>query len=125
MKRPIRLVTARPPRNGWEETAVVDYETSPNEHLAVSAIARRKGANWSVLLLDGSVATLEKRGGAIGQITQSWRPSGYVRETFAGKAAHPLDPARVALLVDFARSGAASLEVPGVGLALYSNGKIV
>ena len=125
MKRPIRLVTSRPPRNGWEETAVVDYETSPNEHLAVSAIARRKGANWSVLLLDGNVATLEKRGGAIGQITQSWRPSGYVRETFAAKAAHPLDPARVAVLVDFVRSGAASLEVPGVGLALYSNGKIV
>jgi CubicO group peptidase (beta-lactamase class C family) len=125
MKRSIRLVTARPPRNGWEETAVVDYETSPNEHLAVSAIARRKGANWSVLLLDGNVATLEKRGGAIGQITQSWRPNGYVRETFAGKAARPLDPARVAVLVDFVRSGAASLEVPGVGLALYSNGKIV
>lgn len=125
MTRAVKLVTPRPARNGWEDGAVVDYETSPNEHLALTAIARRKGTAWSVLLLDGSEATLEKRGGALGQISQSWRPAGYARESFAGRTAHPLDAARVAQLVDFVRKGAAALDVPGVGLALYDDGKVV
>lgn len=125
MKRPVKLVTARPPRNGWEETAVINYETSPNEHIGLTAIARRKGMSWSVMLIDGSEATLEKRAGALGQISQSWRPGGYVRENFAGKPAHPLDAARVAQILDFVRKGAVDLEVPGVGVALYDDGKIV
>lgn len=122
---PFKLLTARPPRNGWEEQAVVDYETSPNEHLAVQAIARRKGAGWTVVILDGSENIAEKRAAAIGQVVASLRPAGYTRETFVGRTAHPLDPARVQLLVDFVRHNAAELRVPGVGLALYSEGKIV
>ena len=122
---PFKLLTARPSRNGWDEQAVVDYETSPNEHLAVEAVARRKGAGWTVVILDGSENIAEKRAAAIGQVIASLRPAGYSRESFAGRTAHPLDPARVHALVDFVRQGAAELRVPGVGLALYSDGKVV
>lgn len=125
MKRPVKIVTPRPARNGWEESVGYEYETSPNEHHYVTAVARRKGAAWNVLIADGSSATFEKRGGATGQISNSWRPVGYSRETFAGRTARDLDPARVAQLVEFVRTGAAMLEVPGVGLALYDNGKVV
>lgn len=122
---PFKLATLRPPRNGWDEQMVVDYETSPNEHLDLRSIARRKGDGWTVLILDGSEATSEKRSGAIGQINQSLRPAGYQRESFVGKTAHPLDETRVATLIDFVQKGAADLKIPGVGLALYSGGKIV
>ena len=122
---PFKLLTARPPRNGWEEQAVVDYETSPSEHLEAQAIARRKGSRWVVLILDGSQSTEEKREAALGQVIASLRPAGYTRETFAGQAAHPLDPARVAMLVDFVRRNAIQLRVPGVGFALYSGGQVV
>jgi CubicO group peptidase (beta-lactamase class C family) len=125
MARPVKLVTERPARNGWDGASVIDYETSPNEHRGVFAIARSQGGNWSVMLVDGSEATMEKRGGAMGQLSQSWRPASYTRENFAGKAANDLDAARVAELVDFVKRGAAALEVPGVGLALYDNGKVI
>lgn len=122
---PFKLLTERPPRNGWDEAGVVEYETSPAEHLVQMAIARRRGSSWTVLILDGSEATYEKRAGAIGQIAPSLRPAGYTRESFAGKTANPLDPARVQTLVEFVRANAAALNVPGVGLALYSGGKVV
>lgn len=122
---PFQLMTARPPRNGWEEAAVIDYETSPAEHLAQTAIARRKGTTWTVLIIDGSEATYEKRAGAVGQIVPSLRPAGYTRESFAGKTANPLDPARVQVLIDFVKRNAEAMHIPGVGLALYSGGKIV
>ncbi|GEN98913.1 hypothetical protein NSE01_07460 [Novosphingobium sediminis] len=122
---PFKLLTARPPRNGWEEAAVIDYETSPAEHLAQTAIARRLGTAWTVLIIDGSEATLEKRAGAVGQIVPSLRPAGYARESFAGKTANPLDPARVQQLIDFVKRNAEAMHIPGVGLALYSGGKIV
>lgn len=122
---PFKLLTARPPRNGWEEAAVIDYETSPAEHLAQTAIARRKGTAWTVLIIDGSEATYEKRAGAVGQIVPSLRPAGYTRESFAGKTANPLDPARVQVLIDFVKRNAEAMHIPGVGLALYAGGKVV
>jgi CubicO group peptidase (beta-lactamase class C family) len=120
-----KLLTPLPARNGWDEQAVVQYETSPSEHLAIQGIARRKGSGWTVVLLDGSESTVEKRSGPLGVIVQSLRPAGYARETFAGRTAHPLDPARVQALVDFVRLSASDLHVPGVGIALIDHGKVV
>ena len=125
MTRAVKLVTDRPARNGWDGASVLDYETSPNEHRSIFAVARSVGRKWSVMLVDGSDATMEKRGGALGQLSGAWRPASYTRENFAGQTANDLDPARVKELVDFVRQGAAALEVPGVGLALYDNGKVV
>jgi CubicO group peptidase (beta-lactamase class C family) len=123
--RPVRLATERPGRNGWDGTTVVDYETSPAEHLAVQSFARRKGQRWTVLLLDGSEATAEKRAGTINIVAASMRPAGYTRESFAGRKAHPLDQARIDQLLAFVRQAAAELDVPGVGVALSENGRIV
>ena len=61
----LRLVTPRPSRNGWEERQVFDYETSPNERAVVQAIASRTGKSWTVVLLDGSEPTFEKRSAPI------------------------------------------------------------
>ena len=43
-KWPVRVVTTRPPREGWEDRQVFDYETSPNERAFVQAIALRAGS---------------------------------------------------------------------------------
>lgn len=96
--RPPKLVTARPPRDGWDERRVIDYEVSPNEKRDLHAIAFRHGAAWTVLLADGAEGTGEKRLAAIGLVRQSLRPAGYARETFAGRTAHPMDAARIAEL---------------------------
>jgi hypothetical protein len=124
-KRPIKLVTPRPPKEGWEERQAFSYETSPNERATVEAMALRAGKTWTVIILDGTDMTVEKRGAAVGLVFESLRPKDYKRESFAGKKAHPLDAARVAQLKEFVESSMKQLGIPGVGLALIDNNKIV
>ena len=124
-KRPIKLVTPRPPREGWEERAAFTYETSPNERVSVEALALRAGTSWTVIILDGTDPTVEKRSAAIGLVFESLRPKNYKRESFAGRKAHPLDAARIAQLTSFVETSMQQLGIPGVGLALIDNGKIV
>lgn len=124
-KRPLRLTTPQPPREGWEERHSFNYETSPNERLVVFASAQRRGARWVVTIAEGAEATFEKRGSQVGLVFQSIRPAGYQRESFAGKKAHPLDAARIATLKAFVEDGMKKLDVPGVGLAFIDGGKVV
>ena len=125
MKRPVRLVTPRPGREGWDERQVFEFETSPNERAVVQAIAYRKGTAWTVVLIDGTEPTFEKRGAPTALILQSLRPSGYTRESFAGRKAHPLDATRIETLKGFVRSGMDLLGIPGVGLVFIDGGKVV
>jgi CubicO group peptidase (beta-lactamase class C family) len=124
-KRPLKLVTPRPARNGWEERQVFDYETSPNERAVVQAIASRAGSAWTVVILDGSEPTFEKRNSPISLIVQSLRPKGYQRESFAGRKAQPLDAAHIAQLKAFVETSMQQLGIPGASLALIDGGKIV
>jgi hypothetical protein len=61
-KRPPKLMTPVPPRDGWDERKNFDYETSPNERAVIQALARRAGENWTVVILDCKEPTFEKRG---------------------------------------------------------------
>src|SRR3989454_704182 len=124
-KRPLKLVTPRPARNGWEDRQVFDYETSPNERAVVEAIAQRAGSAWTVVILDGSEPTFEKRSSPIGLILQSLRPKGYNRESFAGRKAHPLDAEHIAQIKAFVEKSMQELGLPGVSLALVDGGKLV
>jgi CubicO group peptidase (beta-lactamase class C family) len=124
-KRPIKLVTPRPPREGWDERQVFDYETSPNERAVVQAIAFRVSTTWTVFILDGSQPTVEKRGAPMGTILASLRPKGYQRESFAGRTAHPLDDGRIAQLKEFVETSMQELGIPGASMALVDGGKVV
>ncbi|HLZ40651.1 MAG TPA: serine hydrolase domain-containing protein [Candidatus Sulfotelmatobacter sp.] len=124
-KRPVKLITPRPAREGWDERQVFDYETSPNERAAVQALASRAGSAWTVVILDGTDPTVEKRSAAVGLVFQSLRPKGYKRESFAGMKAHPLDAARISELTSFVENSMQQLGIPGASIALIDNGKIV
>src|SRR3984885_5834010 len=125
MKRPLKLVTPQPGRDGWDERQVFNYETSPNERAVVVAIAERAGKNWTVLILDGSEPTVEKRNAPIGLIFESLRPKGYHRESFAGRTAQPLDAAHIEELKQFVETSMQQLGIPGVSMALVDGGKVV
>ena len=125
VKRALRLTTPAPGRDGWDEQRNYSYETSPNERRAVGATALRRGATWTVWLVDGAQATMEQRGAQVGLARQSLRPKGYTEESFAGRKAHPLDPARVKQITDFVENAMRELSVPGVALALVDNGTVV
>ena len=124
-RRPLKIALPQEARNGWDERKAFQYETSPNERAVVGAYAWRAGDAWTVVLLDGTEGTFEKRGAQVGLALQSLRPKGYARETFAGKKAHPLDEKRLATLKSFVASGMKMLDTPGVGLAFIDGGKTV
>jgi len=123
--RPLKMSLPQPARNGWEERKAYQYETSPNERAVVQALASRAGNAWTVVLVDGSEPTFEKRSAPLGLALQSLRPKGYSRESFAGRKAHPLDEKRLALLREFVSSGMKMLDAPGVGLAFIDGGRTV
>ena len=123
--RVLKLIAPRAARNGWDERQVADYETSPNEKAAVQALALRSGKRWTVVIVDGSEATFEKRGAQALLIMQSLRPAGYARETFAGRTAHPLDPARIDAMKAFVQTAMEQLGVPGTAIAFIDHGKVV
>ena len=123
--RTVRVATPGTAADGWDERVSFAYETSPSEKATVSALAMRKGAAWTVAIVDGSDATMNKRAAAAAVIERSLRPAGYAPETFAGKTAHRLTPERVQALRDFIAQSAQELDVPGVGIALIDQGKVV
>jgi CubicO group peptidase (beta-lactamase class C family) len=124
-KRPVKLVTPRPAKEGWDERQIFDYETSPNERAAVEAFALRAGTSWTVIILDGTDPTVEKRSAAVNLVFQSLRPKSYKRESFAGRQAHPLDADTLAKLTAFIEGSMKQLGVPGVSVAFIDKGKIV
>src|SRR5271167_2813829 len=124
-KRPVKLVTPRPAREGWDERQVFDYETSPNERAAVQALALRAGKAWTVIILDGTDPTVEKRSAPIGLVFESLRPKGYQRESFAGRKPNPLDAAHIAQLKAFVETSMQQLGIPGASIALIDGGKVV
>lgn len=128
-KRTLRIATPRPTRNGWIDQRAYEYETSANEKLVVQANARHSSTGdakaWVVLLIQGSVATMEKRGSPIGKFLNSLRPQGYQRESFAGRTAKPLTPERIEMLKTFIANGMKQLNVPGVGLSFIEGGKVL
>jgi CubicO group peptidase (beta-lactamase class C family) len=119
------LTTAAPPRQGWDEITTVDYLTTPDEHAVVQAAAMRAKDQWTVVLVNGSAATFDKRSAALGMLFGSIQPAGHVRETFVGRTANRLTPQRVAELLAFLKTGMQELHVPGVGVALIDHGNVV
>ncbi len=125
LKRPLKLAIPVPDRNGWVQGQQFIYETSPNERAVVAGIALHSGDIWTVVILDGTEPTFEKRGAQINLILQSLRPKAYQRETFAGRKALALTPERIEVLRSFVEASMKKLGVPGASIALIDNGKVV
>jgi CubicO group peptidase (beta-lactamase class C family) len=123
--RPLRITTRQAPSNGWDERHLYSYETSPNERAVVYALALRAGQSWTVVIVEATRATFEKRNAALSLAVGSLRPKGYQRELFTERKARPLDAEWIALLKDFVQDVMRQLGIPGVGLSLIDGGKVV
>ena len=124
-KWPLKVANDRPDRNGWSKQRTYEYQTSPNEKRGVMAFTSFANGSWTVAIFDVADAVGGKRGSQIALIFDRFLPKGYVRETFAGKKAHELDKARIEQLGDFIRTGQKELGVPGVGLGIVQDGRVV
>jgi CubicO group peptidase (beta-lactamase class C family) len=120
-----QVVTPAGPGNGWDQRYSFSYETPPAAATIRAASALRSDKGWTVLLIDGAIATYAKRSAAVSLLQQSLRPAGYAPESFAGVEAQRLTPERIAELRDFVATSAKTLGVPGIGLAFVDEGKVV
>src|SRR3546814_7396605 len=80
----------RPPRSTRTDT-LLPYTTlfrSPTERATRSALALRKGAAWTVLIVDGSAGTAAKRSAAMSVVRVGLHPVGYQTESFARSEEH-------------------------------------
>src|SRR5712664_2068897 len=123
--RPLKLVKPRPARNGWDESREYDYETSPNERIIVSGRALRHGEAWTAVLFELGQAPFERRLAQIVLVSDSLRPKGYAKESFAGRTANPLDAERLKRIADMVERGRNALDIPGVAISLVQGGKVV
>ena len=122
---PLELKSAAPDKDGWSQVAQYAYRTSPNEKRGVAAITLFANGGWTVVILDLSEATGEKRGGQLALIFSKFLPKGGVRESFAGKQVAALDAAKLEALGKFVESGREQLGVPGVAVGIIQGGKVV
>lgn len=125
MKWPLRVATDDPDRDGWSKRRQYAYQTSPNEKRDVTAFAAYANGAWAVAIYDMLQAIGEKRGAQVALIFGKLLPKGYERESFAGKKAHVLDPARVAALLKYIEEGEKATGVPGVSVGIVQGGKVV
>jgi CubicO group peptidase (beta-lactamase class C family) len=122
---PLKVSNDLPDRDGWSRRRAYDYQTSPNEKRGVDAVVYYSGSSWTVVIDDVADAVAGKRGGQLSLIFSRLLPKGYSRESFAGKKANTLDQARIAELGRFIEQGQKVLGVPGVGLGVVQDGKVV
>ena len=124
-KWPIKVTNNLADEDGWSRRRNYEYLTSPNEKRGVGALVCYSGSNWTVVIFDMADAVAEKRGAQVDLVFGRLLPKGYSRESFAGKKANTLDPARLAELGRFIEGGQKVLGVPGVALGLVQDGKVV
>src|SRR5262245_54757849 len=108
-----------PGREGWDLFRWARYETSPAEARTTSVLAARKDRLSVVVLVDGAIATAQRRSAEVRLVQESLRPAGYVRETYRGRAPRALDAAAVAQLRAFIDRIREAADVPGVSVALF------
>ncbi|HUS67573.1 MAG TPA: serine hydrolase domain-containing protein [Kofleriaceae bacterium] len=113
-----------PGREGWDEIGSTDYVTKAAESRVVVAVARRKGSAWSVALLDGKAAAVQRRGAQLGTILESVRIAGMERESLAGRTAD-LSAAKLEQWVAFVDQARIATKVPGVAIAVVHKGKVI
>jgi len=124
-KWPLKVSNDLPDRDGWSRRRAYDYQTSPNEKRGVNVVVYYSGSSWTVVIVDVANAVAGKRGAQLSLIFSRLLPKGYSRESFAGKKANTLDQSRIGELGRFVEQGQKVLGVPGVGLGVVQDGKVV
>lgn len=122
---PLKLDSDRARRDGWEQIRSYAYRSPAGQSRVVSAQALRVGQRWTVAILDMDDGVFGKRESQVDLALGRLWPKGYAPETFAGKQAHALDPARIDILTRFIEGARVAFDVPGVAIGIVQHGKVV
>lgn len=122
---PLKLDSDRARRDGWDQIRSYAYRSPAGQTRVISAQALRVGQRWTVAILDMDDGVFGKRESQVDLALGRLWPKGYAPETFAGKQAHALDPARIEILARFIENARVAFDVPGVAIGIVQGGKVV
>jgi CubicO group peptidase (beta-lactamase class C family) len=123
--REVSLMTERAASRGWEAIWSIEYETSPAEERVLHAFAHDDDGIWTVMLIDGNLGTIGKRGAAASTVLQSLSAAGHQSEDLSERTAKDFTPEMLAEFLAFVESSAQALQLPGVGIGLIQNGEVI
>lgn len=123
--RSVKFNTKVQAKNGWEAIHGIEYQTSPAEERVIYAYPHKYQEQWSVLLLDGHLGTIAKRGAAARSTLNSLIRSGFISENLSDRIATILNANKVKEFVNFVATSADDLSIPGIGIGIIQNGQIV
>jgi len=122
---PLKVTNAQADRDGWFRRRQYEYQTSPNEKRTIVAGVMFANDVWTVWIYDMANDVGGKRSAQVNLVFSSLLPKGYSRETFAGKKPNILDEKRIAQLTTYIENAMKATGVPGVGLGVIQDGKVV
>lgn len=123
--REVEVSNPQPDNDGWSRQKSYVYKTSPNEKRAVVAGVMFANDTWTVWIYDMANDVGGKRGAQVSLVFSSILPKGHSRESFAGMTANELNEDRISELTGFVEKAMKETGVPGVGLGIIENGKVV
>lgn len=123
--RTVKLNNPDTPARGWAAISEIEYQTSPAENRLVYAYVHQYNDEWTVMLLDGHMGTIAKRGAAARTMLGSITRPGFIAEDLSTQTAQLITPKKLADMLNFVKTSADALSVPGVGIGIIQNGKVV
>lgn len=122
--RRVRRVT-EPLPDPWDEIVRIEYESTAAEAWFAVANARRAGATWYVMLIDGPLRTFDRRAAQINTAFTSFRAPGVRAESWRGRTPRPFDAALAARFDEFVEQSRTRAGVPGASVAIVQGGRVV
>lgn len=116
----------KPPAKGdpYTTTVVCNYQLGKDQ-IFRQAIAHRYKDFSYVLLLEGPLALVKKRGAQLREIFGSALPQGVKRKTLAAADAKTPTAAQLAALKTWVENAREKVELPGIAFALVQDGKLL
>lgn len=111
--------------NGWMQVRAYRYRHPDDPTRVLRARFLRAGDRGVVVIIDVTAERMATREPQVTLLMSSLLAPGHVPATLAGQPAKPLDATRIAALLAFLDDARMRLEIPGVGIGLVQDGRVV
>lgn len=114
-----------PPTGGWKTIYKFSFNTALKDSRVVAADIGVYQNKAYITLIDGKVATLDKRMAQVSLVAGSWKPIALQDEKLGDKEAIAFTKKEAQQLESFLQRAMSDLQIPGAQAALVQDGKIV
>lgn len=121
----LQKVEERAVANGWAQVRAYRYRHPEDPAGVLLARFMRSGERGIVLIIDVTAERMATREHQVTLLMSSLLAPGHVPRTLAGQPAKRLDADRIAALLRFLDDARTRLAIPGVGIGLVQDGKVL